>query len=211
MGVRQLIATMREFRGRLLSLVADLDDRADDRPALGDRQSAAVGDRPCRLVPGVLGAAPLARREADPGKLATGFITPPMSPTTLAGSCLLPNASDTLGLHERSARALHRPHRRQIRTIARRVLLLLVGDLSRRHALPKRSPTRARLWAIRRRGFSSYPRWVTLSIRALGPAMSKFPAESFLSARPRMSRLYSTTRNGPMRSRSNRSASLARL
>ena len=26
MDVRQLIATMREFRGRLLSLVADLDD-----------------------------------------------------------------------------------------------------------------------------------------------------------------------------------------
>ena len=34
MGVSQLIATMREFRGRLLGLVADLDDRQMIGPRL---------------------------------------------------------------------------------------------------------------------------------------------------------------------------------
>ena len=96
-------------RARTIAAISDLDDDRLLGPKLDDRQSAAVGDRTRRVVPGEVGPAPCRRPGCPPARTPTRCSTPPRSLTTRAGTCRCGRARRRSRYLERSPRARARP------------------------------------------------------------------------------------------------------
>ena len=118
MDVRQLIATMREFRSRLLSLVADLDDEQ----MIGPRIS--IVNPPLWEIGHVAWTQEfwvLRHMRNEKPLLENGdrlYNSTDVAHDT-RWELLLPTPSEHPRLHERSARALRRAHRQRQRIVRR--------------------------------------------------------------------------------------------
>ena len=199
----ELSAWVRDARRRTLELVAGLDERQLLGPRLPDRQPAAVGDRPRRLVPGAVGAAPRRRAAGPCAPTPMRCRTRARSPTTRAGTCPCRSRDGDARLHGArcETRVLGSLEEEPDRG---RPLLRGVHGLPRGHArrgvrlhAADARLSRARLAAApttrggrRRRGRGPWPG----DVRVPGGAF-------LLGADGRASRSSSTTRSGRTRSR----------